>query len=109
MAVERPVLPGRVGERPVGLRRCRRRPADPELDRAWDRFGAELPGLAVPTLALHGSADVIVPVDAVRAYAEQIEPLQLVEYPHAHHDILNESVHREVAATIVDFIGGQLD
>lgn len=84
-------------------------PLTRELDRAWDRFGAELPGLAVPTLALHGSADVIAPVDAVRAYAEQIEPLQLVEYPHAHHDILNESVHREVAATIVDFIGGQLD
>lgn len=84
-------------------------PLTRELDRAWDRFGAELPGLAVPTLALHGSADVIAPVNAVRAYAEQIEPLQLVEYPHAHHDILNESVHREVAATIVDFIGGQLD
>lgn len=84
-------------------------PLTRELDRAWDRFGAELPGLAVPTLALHGSADVIAPVDAVRAYAEQIEPLQLIEYPHAHHDILNESVHREVAATIVDFIGGQLD
>ncbi|MBN3455994.1 alpha/beta fold hydrolase [Mycobacterium sp. DSM 3803] len=84
-------------------------PLTRELDRAWDRFGAELPGLAVPTLALHGSADVIAPVDAVRAYAEQIEPLQFIEYPHAHHDILNESVHREVAATIVDFIGGQLD
>ena len=25
-----------------------------ELDHAWDRFGAELPGLTVPTLAVHG-------------------------------------------------------
>ena len=41
--------------------------------------------------------------EPVRAYAEQIEPLQLKEFP-GHHDILNETVHREVAAAIVDFI-----
>lgn len=79
-----------------------------ELDRGWDRFGAELPGLTVPTLAVHGSNDVIGPVGAVRAYAEQIEALQLTEFPGARHDILNEAEHREVAATIIDFIAGQL-
>ena len=51
-----------------------------ELDKAWDRFGAELPKLAVPTLAVHGVNDPIAPVGAVRAYAEQIEPLQLSEF-----------------------------
>jgi len=76
-----------------------------ELDRAWDRFGAELPKLTVPTLAVHGEDDPIADVGAVRAYAEQIEPLQLREFAGAHHDILNESVHAEVAAAIVDFIG----
>jgi alpha-beta hydrolase superfamily lysophospholipase len=40
----------------------------------------------------------------VRAYADQIEALQIVEFPGAHHDILNETVHREVAAAIVDFV-----
>ncbi|MGV0744340.1 alpha/beta fold hydrolase [Mycolicibacterium sp. XJ870] len=79
-----------------------------ELDRAWDRFGAELPRLAVPTLALHGSADAIAPAGAVRAYAEQIEPLQFKEFPGRRHDILNEVVHREVAATIVEFIAAQV-
>jgi alpha-beta hydrolase superfamily lysophospholipase len=79
-------------------------PLTRELDRAWDRFGLELPKLQVPTLALHGSADVIAPVDPVRAYAEQIEPLRLKEFPGARHDILNESVHREVAATVLAFI-----
>lgn len=83
-------------------------PLTRELDRAWDRFGAELPKLAVPTLALHGSVDPIAPVDPVRAYAEQIEPLQFKEFPGRRHDILNEDVHREVAAAIVDFIGGQI-
>ena len=75
-----------------------------ELDKAWDRFGAELPTLTVPTLAVHGTDDPIAPVGAVRAYAEQIEPLQLNEFPGARHDILNETVHREVAAAIVEFV-----
>ncbi len=75
-----------------------------ELDKAWDRFGSDLPKLAVPTLAVHGTNDPIAPVDAVRAYAEQVDPLQLIEFPRAHHDILNDTVHREVAAAIVDFV-----
>jgi len=75
-----------------------------ELDWAWDRFGAELPKLAVPTLAVHGEDDPIAPVDAVRAYAEQIESLQLRQFDGARHDVLNEAVHREVAAAVVEFI-----
>ena len=78
-----------------------------ELDRAWDRFGDELPKLAVPTLAIHGELDPIAPVSALRAYAEQIGPLRLREFPGAHHDILNETVHREVASAILEFIGAQ--
>ncbi len=76
------------------------------LDTAWDRFGADLPKLAVPTLAVHGANDPIAEIGAVRAYAEQLEPLQLKEFPGARHDILNETVHREVAGAIVDFITG---
>jgi alpha-beta hydrolase superfamily lysophospholipase len=75
-----------------------------ELDRAWDRFGAELPTLAVTTLAVHGESDPIAAVGAVRAYAEQIEPLELVEYPRGRHDILNDVSYREVAAVISDFV-----
>ncbi|MGH3676058.1 MAG: alpha/beta fold hydrolase [Mycobacterium sp.] len=80
-------------------------PLSRALDTAWDRFGSDLPGLAVPTLALHGVADPIAPIGAVQAYAEQIEPLQLKEFPGGRHDILNETMHREVAETIVAFIG----
>lgn len=75
-----------------------------ELDTGWDRFGTELPNLAVDTLAVHGSADPIAPVGALRAYAEQIEPLTLREYAGGRHDILNDTVHRDVAAQIVAFI-----
>lgn len=82
-------------------------PLTRELDRAWDHFGPALPKLTVPTLAVHGEADPIAAVGAVRAYAEQIEALQVREFPGARHDILNESVHGEVAAAIVDFIDEQ--
>ncbi|MGV0835577.1 alpha/beta fold hydrolase [Mycolicibacterium thermoresistibile] len=78
------------------------------LDSAWDRFGAELPTLTVPTLALHGSADPIASVGAVRAYAEQIDALRLIEYDGARHDVLNDTVHREVAAAVVEFIDERL-
>jgi alpha-beta hydrolase superfamily lysophospholipase len=74
------------------------------LDTAWDRFGSDLPKLTVPTLALHGVADPIAPIGAVRAYAEQIEPLQLKEFPAGRHDILNETMHRDVVSAIVEFI-----
>ena len=51
--------------------------------------------------------DPIAPVGAVRAYAEQIEPLQLSEFAGGHHDILNDTVHSEVAAAIVNFVDKQ--
>ncbi|MDT5398158.1 MAG: hypothetical protein QOK33_1389 [Mycobacterium sp.] len=83
-------------------------PLTRELDRGWDRFGTELPALAVPTLAVHGSNDPIAPIGALRAYAEQIGPLSLLELEGGGHDILNDVSHREVAAAIVDFIGTQI-
>jgi alpha-beta hydrolase superfamily lysophospholipase len=79
-----------------------------ELDRGWDRFGAELPALTVSTLAVHGSNDPIAPIGALRAYAEQIDPLSLLEIAGGGHDILNDVTHLEVAAKIVDFIGARL-
>jgi alpha-beta hydrolase superfamily lysophospholipase len=80
------------------------KPLARELDKAWDRFGGDLPKLMVPTLAVHGVNDPIAPIGAVRAYSEQIEPLQLREFPGGHHDILNDTSHREVTQTIVNFI-----
>lgn len=74
------------------------------LDTIWDSLGSELPTLTVPTLAIHGSNDAIAPVGALRAYAEQIERLELTEFAGARHDILNETVHADVAARIIGFI-----
>ncbi|MGB3355521.1 MAG: alpha/beta fold hydrolase [Mycobacterium sp.] len=79
-----------------------------ELDRGWDRFGSDLPSLSVRTLAVHGVNDPIAPIGPVRAYAEQIDSLELVEFAGARHDILNEAVHRAVAAAIVGFVQAAL-
>ena len=75
-----------------------------ELGTAWDRIGAELPKLTVPTLALHGNVDPIAPVGAVAAYGDQLEALSVQVFPGAGHDVLNETVHAEVAAAVIAFI-----
>ena len=75
-----------------------------ELDRAWDRFGAVLPTLTVPTLALHGESDSLAPLGAVRAYAAEIPALQLAQFAGGRHDVLNDTMHREVVAAVVSFL-----
>ena len=83
-------------------------PLTEDADTAWDRFGGDLPGLTVRTLAVHGAADPIAPIGAVAAYAEQIEPLQLKDFPGGRHDILNDTMHREVADAIITFIAEKI-
>lgn len=78
-----------------------------ELDRGWDRFGAELPKLTVPTLAVHGAIDPIAAPGAVRAYADQIPALHYLEFAGGRHDVLNDTMHRDVTAAIVAFIEQQ--
>lgn len=78
-----------------------------ELDKAWDSFGSRLPGLTVPTLAVHGEVDPIAAPGAVRAYAEQIPALRYREFPGCRHDVLNDIAHREVAAEVVAFVDEQ--
>lgn len=75
-----------------------------ELDWAWDRFGSAVPKLTVPTVAVHGAHDPIAPIDGVRAYADTVDALNLHEISDGRHDILNDAAHRDVAATIVEFV-----
>ena len=93
---------------PLGFTQADSAPLARALDAAWDRFGSELPSLTVPTLAVHGVADPISPIGPVRAYAEQVDALRIAEFAGARHDILNDTAHREVAASVIDFIGESL-
>jgi alpha-beta hydrolase superfamily lysophospholipase len=92
---------------PLGFTTADGRTLTRELDRAWNRFGPELPNLVVPTLAVHGENDPIASVGAVRAYSEQIAALRIAEFPGTLHDVLNDTTHREVAEVIIGFIGEQ--
>jgi alpha-beta hydrolase superfamily lysophospholipase len=72
---------------------------------AWQRLDRELPGLApLPVLAVHGSEDQIAPIDGVLGWRDRLTSLRVAEFRGSAHDILNEVAHREVAATVADFV-----
>ena len=60
--------------------------------------------VTLPVLFVHGSDDPVVPAAHAREWAVRLKRARLAEFPGARHDILNETVHRDVAATITDFV-----
>jgi alpha-beta hydrolase superfamily lysophospholipase len=60
--------------------------------------------IALPVLFVHGGNDPIVPVSDARSWSARIPDGRITEFPGAHHDVLNETVHREVAAVVADFV-----
>jgi len=71
---------------------------------AWDELAAGFGQAALPVLLVHGAKDPVVPVAHARDWAARLKQARLAEFPGARHDILNETVHREVAATIAEFV-----
>jgi len=51
-------------------------------------FRSELAAVKVPTLVLHGTADIPVPFAIGKATAEGIAQARLIEYPEASHGIV---------------------
>lgn len=80
-----------------------------EFPRAWARFDAELSGLRVPVLAVHGELDRISPPDGVRRWLGRAPGLELREIAGARHDVLNDTGHRRTAAVIADFVHQRVD
>ncbi len=58
----------------------------------------------VPTLVVHGSADVVSAADQVRRLAQELPEGRIVIVNDGRHDILNDVSHRSVAAEIVQFL-----
>jgi alpha-beta hydrolase superfamily lysophospholipase len=71
---------------------------------AWDELAGGFGQAALPVLLVHGAKDPVVPVAHARGWAARLKQARLAEFPGARHDILNETVHREVAATIAEFV-----
>ncbi|WP_319023292.1 alpha/beta fold hydrolase [Pseudoblastomonas flavescens] len=65
-------------------------------------FRPDLPSFTVPTLVIHGTEDVTVPIDATgRAVAEQVDSAELIEYegePHAVFATQTERVGDDILA-----------
>jgi alpha-beta hydrolase superfamily lysophospholipase len=74
------------------------------LPAAWDELAAGFGQVTLPVLFVHGSDDPVVPVAHAREWAGRLKRARLAEFPGARHDILNESVHRDVAAAITGFV-----
>jgi alpha-beta hydrolase superfamily lysophospholipase len=74
------------------------------LPPAWAEIDAGLPQADLPVLLVHGSDDPVVPAAHARQWAGRLKRPRLAEFAGARHDILNETVHREVAAAITEFI-----
>jgi alpha-beta hydrolase superfamily lysophospholipase len=74
------------------------------LPAAWDELAGDFAQVALPVLLVHGSDDPVVPVAHAREWAGRLKRARLAEFPGARHDILNETVHRDVAAAITEFV-----
>lgn len=79
---------------------------DAEFRRGALSAPTDLPRLdlvRVPVLALHGADDTISPLPAARALYDGHE-VHLVTFRGGRHDVLNDALHRTVAATVVLFL-----
>jgi alpha-beta hydrolase superfamily lysophospholipase len=73
------------------------------LTQAWAELDPDFAALALPVLFIHGELDPVVPVAQARDWSARLKHATLAEYAGARHDILNETVHRQVAETIIAF------
>ncbi len=65
---------------------------------------ADLEGLRIPILGLHGSDDPISPLEQARDRYAAAPSAELVSITAGRHDVLNDQTHRTVAAVVVLFL-----
>jgi alpha-beta hydrolase superfamily lysophospholipase len=74
------------------------------LSAAWVELSDKFAQVPLPVLFVHGADDPVVPADHAREWAGRLKRGRLAEFAGARHDVLNETVHRQVATAITDFI-----
>jgi len=74
------------------------------LPTAWRELEGSFEAVTLPVLFVHGEQDPVVPVQIARDWSVRVPDGRLAEFAGAHHDVLNETVHRDVAAAITGFI-----
>jgi alpha-beta hydrolase superfamily lysophospholipase len=71
---------------------------------AWAELEQTLDERELPILLVQGELDPIAPLADAQAWVERLPNGTLVSFEGAKHDILNETVHADVAAAIVRFV-----
>jgi alpha-beta hydrolase superfamily lysophospholipase len=74
------------------------------LPPAWAELSASFGRIGLPVLFVHGAQDPIVPAAVARDWSARVPGGRLAEFAGARHDVLNDTVHHEVAAAITEFI-----
>ncbi len=74
------------------------------------RFPAEVAGLSLPVLIIHGQADELVPIESSRNLVPRFgsPDLTFIEEPGLYHEVLNEPEQERVLATIVSWMDERL-
>jgi alpha-beta hydrolase superfamily lysophospholipase len=79
------------------------------LDSVVDALVAGLPSLELPVLLVNGQQDPLAPLAEAQAWAARLRRADVVAIADGHHDIVNDSAHREVAQVIKQFLERQLE
>jgi alpha-beta hydrolase superfamily lysophospholipase len=77
-----------------------------ELANAIERFPDEVPGLELPILMMHGTADRLTPITGTEMVNERAgsRDLTFKRYPDLYHELLNEPERRQVLDDIADWL-----
>lgn len=75
-----------------------------------DLVGGRIPGVKLPFLVMHGTADVVTNIEGSRALAKGAASTdkQLKEWPDLAHDLLHEPEHDQVIAFAADWFSAHL-
>jgi len=71
---------------------------------AWEAIAHGFGDVELPILFLQGEVDVLGPVGIARSWANRLAKAKMVVFEGQQHDILNESVHANVAKEIIAFV-----
>jgi alpha-beta hydrolase superfamily lysophospholipase len=74
------------------------------LPPAWAELESSFGHVELPVLFIHGGLDPVAPPEQARQWAATLRFARFSEFAGARHDILNETVHAEVAAEIAGFV-----
>lgn len=79
------------------------------LAAAWFELAERFSSVPLPMLLVHGQDDPVAPVAGSRWWAERFQHARLIEFTDARRDVLNERMHGEIAAWVLEHVPAAAD